>query len=490
MRNRGLHDALREFALEAAAFLVDEQRAGAELEFDVLDEGGKRGPALYRYRALTDKFLDERWGRLRELPTCARACDALGEGASAYLRVNGLRGEQAEPALQTLLGRLYEDATSFGFPEERFERVYRDVEQTLYRDTVRSTVLAPLPGLRLESERLELGDGLTLVRAETLDVPPEALWPDAWPDEEPAVLCLLERDVSADGVPLVEEARERFRRLVTGLRLFRRGGVTLAALGWTRAIEGRWSPVELEGAGPARGEPLTILREEQDSLREFLDGIEAAALGGTVAWALGRFELGCSRGADTDALSDYLLALRALLDATSETGLASLSLRLAALCAEEQERHAARRRIELALALERWLMGGRADAELQDWIGSEPPTALVAETEAHLRALLRDVVCGYLDPDLKRIADELLLESREPVEIEVRDLREESTEASTDEFQAAPVAPPRARRITAGYRPGPAPGPPEPDEAEAELQGVTPSVDWVDDDPESYSAPV
>src|SRR5947199_7227702 len=128
MRNRALHDALRDFALEAAALLTEDERKGAEVQFDVVDESAGRGPALYRYRPLTESFLRERWQRLRELPTCPAAAEALGAGAAAYLRVNGLRGEQAEPALQAMLERLYEDATSFGFPEERFERVYLEVE--------------------------------------------------------------------------------------------------------------------------------------------------------------------------------------------------------------------------------------------------------------------------------------------------------------------------------------------------------------------------
>ena len=136
MRNRALHDALRDFALEAAALLTDELKAGAEVEFDVVDEGrgGGRGPALYRYEPRTGAFIEARWDQLRELPACERACGELGAGASAWLRVNGLRGEQAEPALRAMLERLYEDATSFGFPEERFERVYGEVELTLYRD--------------------------------------------------------------------------------------------------------------------------------------------------------------------------------------------------------------------------------------------------------------------------------------------------------------------------------------------------------------------
>jgi hypothetical protein len=234
-----------------------------------------------------------------------------------------------------------------------------------------------------------------------------------------------------------------------------------------------------------------LMREEEPGLRDFLGALERASLGGTVAWALDRFDLGCSRALDTEALSDYLLALRALLDATGPAGQASLSLRLAALCAEEGEQQAARRRFELALALERWLMGGRAGAELQDWIGSEPPTVLVTETESHLRALLRDVVCGYLDPDLKRVADELLLDTGEPFEIEARDLRRQETEAPTDEFDALPDPPVRSRRITAGYRASEAVvEEQEPEAVGAPLEGVTPSVDWGDEDPDSYSAPV
>src|SRR3954468_15625293 len=198
MRNRGLHDALREFALEAAALLTEDQRSGSEIEFDVENEGGRHGPALYRYRPLTERFISERWPRLRELPTCQAGADALGSGASAWLRVNGLRGAQAEPALQAMLQRLYEDSTSFGFPEERFERVYAEVEETLYRDTVPASVTAALHGFEMESERLELGEGLSLVRAARLDAP---LDPDG-------VACVLDRDVTPEDGGPDEEAAE------------------------------------------------------------------------------------------------------------------------------------------------------------------------------------------------------------------------------------------------------------------------------------------
>src|SRR5215208_3314527 len=243
MRNRALHDALRNFALEAAALLTDDQKAGAEVEFDVVDEGAGRGPALYRYEPRTAAFLSERWPRLRELPACARACQELGTGAAAWLRVNGMRGEQAEPALQAMLERLYEDATSFGFPEERFDRVYAEVELTLYRDAVRARVIAPLHGAWMDAERVELGDGLSLMRGDSIE----------GPHERSDLLCVLERDAPADDPIPADEAAERFAEVVTAMRLWCPGGVVLGAPGWRQADHARWQPVAIGAATSARG---------------------------------------------------------------------------------------------------------------------------------------------------------------------------------------------------------------------------------------------
>ena len=483
MRNRALHDALREFALEAAALLTDDQQQGAELQFDVEDEGaGRRGPALYRYRPLTENYIAERWPRLRELPGCAAACEALGAGASSWLQVNGLRGEQAEPALWAMLERVYEDATSFGFPEERFERLYGEVEHTLYRDTVPTTVIAPLRGVELEAERVELGDGLFLARAGGFGAPT---------GDRDEVVCVLERDVAPEDPALAEEARERFAALVTGMRLLKSGGLTLGGLAWRRAGEARWTPIELDATGAARGAPWTLAQGEESELCDFLAALAGSTHGGAVSWALARFEMGCSRATAAEALSDYLLVLRALLDAMSDAGRASLGLRLAALCAEDGQRRAVQRRVERAMALERYVMGAGHGGELDDWIGSESPLELVDELEHYARALMRDIVCGYLDADLKGVADDILLEEsdpavvpepvepeevpepEEPAEIEARDLRKErrferEAEAEPDTTEMEPVVV----------------------EAKQQPEGVTQSADWGWGGPEDYSAPV
>jgi hypothetical protein len=502
MRNRLLHDALRDFALESAALLTDELRAGAEVEFDVLGEGGKRGPALYRYKPRIEAFISERWPSLRELPACERAAEELGAGAALWLRVNGLRGEQAEPALQSMLVRLYEDATSFGFPEERFERVYGEVEATFYRDTVHVRVLAPLCGAAIEGDRMELGDGLALERGELSDAPPQAVWPEDGCDS--AVLCVLERDAPAgEGISAVE-ASESFAGVVTALRLWAPGYVSLGGPAWQRRDEGVWQPIPV-GSGSTGVEAVSwVLPEgERVAFQEFFTTLSESDPPQAVAWALRRFEMGCERMRADEALSDYLLAIRALLDSTGDARPDGLALRIAALCAEEGAREGLRARMEAAIALERFVMDGGGVA-----LGPSQPRELVAELETHLRALLRDVVCGYLDADLSAVADDILLEASldPPGEIAAHDLRRAEAQPEPG-FEAAPELEPEPEPQ---HEPQAEPGPepelqpeaelqpePEPDTSELEpvaiqppLEGVTASTDWGSDDPDDFSAPV
>src|SRR5919201_3480247 len=144
----------------------------------------------------------------------------------------------------------------------------------------------------------------------------------------------------------ITEARIRFRRVLTALRLFKPGAVSLGALAWAKADEGAWQTVGLGSAGHLRGEPWFLGKDEEADLGELIELLARSRHGGTLGWALSRFEMGCERALATAALSDHLLALRALLDGRDDTGRASLSLRLAALCAEEDERRPLQRRRE------------------------------------------------------------------------------------------------------------------------------------------------
>jgi hypothetical protein len=154
-----------------------------------------------------------------------------------------------------------------------------------------------------------------------------------------------------------------------------------------------------------RPRSLTLIpAAQEDELRAFCSLVTRRRPGaGELSWALSRYEMGCERLAPFEALSDYLLALRALLEPEGPAS-GRLAGRLAAICATPQERPALAERVAHAISLERAVIAGLAPA-------APGVDALVDELAGHLRALLRDAVCGHLDHDLRAVADEILAEA-------------------------------------------------------------------------------
>jgi hypothetical protein len=149
------------------------------------------------------------------------------------------------------------------------------------------------------------------------------------------------------------------------------------------------------------------MAEQEDELRAFCSLVSRRAPhGNELAWALRRFEMGCERESPYEALTDHLLALRALLE---PEGAASgrLSGRLAALCATPENRVELTERIVKAIEIEHAAVAGGA-------VVRSGAHTLAREVGDHLRALLRDVICGHLSPDLVGLADELLLAEGQP----------------------------------------------------------------------------
>jgi hypothetical protein len=162
---------------------------------------------------------------------------------------------------------------------------------------------------------------------------------------------------------------------------------------------------------------LVVTTEQEDELRAFCNLVSRRAPDGNeLAWALRRFEMGAEREDLYEALSDNLLALRALLEPEGPSS-GMLAGRVAALCATPERRLVLTERMVQAVALERAVVAGaspRAGA-----------AGLAADVADHLRALLRDVICGHLDPDLVGLADELLLAEPQPGREPPRDTEHE-----------------------------------------------------------------
>lgn len=402
MRSHTLHAALRRYVEEAAWTLAAETAEGAEVPFELVEERGARRTALYCYRPLVDEFLRERLGALARLDAHGPALRALAQsdGLPRYLKAHNERVPSDQPGraratLSVFLGRVFAEQTAFDFDADRFDRSYRQLEETIFAGRTHAAAIVPVLGLDIASPEIVLGEGLTLSRVQALPDAPADLAADC------DVVAVFRAEVEDGGADPFVTAGRAFKRLIVALRLYDEGGMALGPVAWTRVDDGGWRAATLGTAGMAHG--LTLIEaEEEDELRGFCSLVaRRTPRSGELAWALGRYGMACERTTTADALSDVLLALRALLEPEGPAS-GRLPGRLAALCATAQERVALTERVAQAVSLERAVISGTAPR-------SPAVDALIEELLGHLRALLRDVLCGHLDADVRALADRLLV---------------------------------------------------------------------------------
>jgi hypothetical protein len=410
MHNRALHDTLAAFVEEAACQLAEEVSGGAEVPFELIEQGRRSSP-LYCYQPLTGRFIAERVGMLARLPSYPAAVQGLAAlpDLAAYLRARGrpVPGDgpraQADAALQALLAAIWGEGGDFGFDPECFAAAYAELEEIGYAGCSLSVVLTPVEGLVIESVEVALGDGVSLVRGATLRDAPAGLVAD-----EHATVAVLALESEAGDGRALEAAGRRLRRLQTALRLWDDAEPALGPSAWARTDGGPWLAIPLATGLRRPAADCLLAAEEEDPLRAFCSLVaRRTPRGGELAWALRRFELGCERATLLEALTDWLLAARALLAGAGPPADEGLAERLAVICAEPEDRERVERRVAEAVALERAAMRGLARPEPE-------ALALVLELGGYLRAILRDVLCGHLDPAVRRIADALRGESPGP----------------------------------------------------------------------------
>jgi hypothetical protein len=403
VRNRQLHLALAAFAQEAAGELAAATAGGDEVGFE-LDVRGSRDAPLYLYRPLTGAFIDERASLLGRLPAYVPALHALQGcgGLDAYLVARGevqvprSAREQAEEVLRLFLARCFAETTDFTLSTERLGAAMTELEDLVLDGRATTEVVVPVLGLAVASEVVALGEGLELLDAAAAGDLPAAC--------AAGTVARVTWDAApGDETPLTR-AQVALRRMLVALRLYDAAAVALGPTGWSRTAGGPWQAWAVDAPAAVRG-VLAVPPAQEDELRAFCSLVtRRTPRAGELAWALRRFELAAERPSAAEALTDVLLALRALLADPDGTG--PLADRVAVLCAVPENRATVENAVRQAVALERAVVAG---------VGPQPEalTGVVDELSGFLRALLRDVLCGHLDPDLRRLADALRAEADE-----------------------------------------------------------------------------
>ena len=407
VRDPLLNEALKRLATEAATRFSTLVASGDQLPFDVAEQAGPDDAFFHSYVPLTARYVREREGELRSLPAFEPAREAvdLAGVAAPYLEQRGEAvpaepGERAASMLTSFVASLWDGCTDFALDRERLDGALAVLDAQVGDADEADLLVAPVAGLRMTATRLPLPRGVQIVRADTFEAPVEAMRSEgmgraAW---EPQFLAIAEQGESAESAV---EALAQLHELISVLRLFKRGGVGLGPHAFAPTGEGHWRRVATGAAAPRDG-GYRLSDDEAEQLAGLASALEARPdPSGPLAWAVGRFELGCERETPLDGLSDHLLALRAVLDGQGPVG-ASLPMRAAALIADGSvDRLAARERLEAAMELERSLMGGAR--------AGEQAHELATWVEETVRRILREAALGELGGDLNEAADETLI---------------------------------------------------------------------------------
>ena len=211
MRSPFLHDTLRRFCLGAFA-----QWHGADLPFAFEEHGSYGRPTLYEYRPLVRGYIEAHADQLRERDDVQQALGELRREPAAAIYEDLYRS-----VLVPLLVRTAENCGGFDWDDSAFDRAYAELEESLYGDGHSYGALAPLIGVSIGANVIELGDGIRVRQAASGEL--GSMWPESaglLPRDflrEPDRLCVLELERSVDDV--VPDAPGELADAVTALRL-------------------------------------------------------------------------------------------------------------------------------------------------------------------------------------------------------------------------------------------------------------------------------
>jgi hypothetical protein len=221
-----LHDVLRAFCLAAFAKLAPDAEQGGELPFVV----EQHTAGFYEYRPLVRDHVQARAFWLASLADARIAIDELRREPAAAIFARGHAGAESSEEralfraiLLPLLTRTAEGCGGFDWEDGAFERIYAELERSLFGSSRSYTAAAPLVGLSVRAA-IDLGRGIRVVQATAERL--TSRWPEAGDlvpagfgqEPERSSVLELERELAGDE-RTTPDAPAELADAVTALRL-------------------------------------------------------------------------------------------------------------------------------------------------------------------------------------------------------------------------------------------------------------------------------
>ena len=363
MRNPTLYATVKQYCDEAFTMLGDSLRDAPDLPTRLTAQLNIEDKHRYSYIHVPEVDWSIVVVRLRDqilaLPAYAaavaefesdeRICSQLGVlvGTSSG---SGSRQVSAEDCLRLTLTRLLETANRFELDEEVFRATYGELEDSFYADTFECRLTAPVSGLDMDHDRLDLGAGLAIVRISSEELE-EAIsrslylsTPHGYDSGLPrfAFELLLEVPKHVGNHPPISDpqgpeiARHRFTELLSALRLFKSGDLFFNTISveLQRSFAFGGSMFSWQHGRPSSSPGMYYLGESETHAFKWLWNLfrEITRLERKrLQVAVNRLGFGLERRDPTDRLVDFVIAFEALLLGDQQELRYKLSLRVSHL---------------------------------------------------------------------------------------------------------------------------------------------------------------
>ncbi len=300
-----LYASLRCFCLGAFRALLDELHDGADLPFAFEEHASMGRPALYEYRPLVRPFVETRAYKLVKREDARIAVDDLRREPAAAIFARAHAGPRRSEddalfasVLLPLLVRTAEVCGGFDWDDAAFDKAYVELETSLFGPGHAYGAVAPLVGVTLGGQQIDLGGGLHVRTAATGEL--AKLWPEAnglLPADfgrEPDRLCVIELERELEpGATEPPDAPGEIADAVTAIRLATAAPVSAGPVLFERLD---WRPYGIRPVLPIAatqpaGEPTRLDSFRGALAADLLTQLAAADEDPDLGEALDRWEL-------------------------------------------------------------------------------------------------------------------------------------------------------------------------------------------------------
>ncbi len=164
--------------------------------------------------------------------------------------------------LEVFFAELWEGTTGFALDRDRLETQLATLDAEARNADDAEVLIVPIVGLRMSVSRLQLPNGVRVVRADSIRAPVDAMRSEgmgraAW---EPQFLAV------ADQVPdeSAEVALEQLRELINVMRMFKGGGIGLGPFAFAPTGDDNWRRITT-GAPATRPAATASARRRRQS---------------------------------------------------------------------------------------------------------------------------------------------------------------------------------------------------------------------------------